>query len=88
MAFLCYAGFGTASTQEFVAPGRSTTTDDVDLSAGVVKRSNHVLGKVEPGGDQNAATSPVRDATQIAIELLQRSADVTITMPVNHIDRS
>ena len=40
--------------------GASILTDDVDLSASIVKRTSQVLEKVERGADQNGATSPVR----------------------------
>jgi hypothetical protein len=64
------AGVRAACTQEFVAPGRSISTDHVDPWASIVKRSSQVVEKAEKAGIKMPHISPAM-ITQIVIELLE-----------------
>lgn len=80
-----YASVGTAGTQEFVAPGRSVSTDHVDLAAGIVHRTCQVVEQVEQMGIEMTYLAGTMVA-EIAIELGQRIRQVIFAAAVNDIE--
>ena len=60
-----------AGTQEFVAPGRAVSADDVDLTAGIVQGRGQVVEQVEQVGIEMTYLSRAM-VTQIVVELSQR----------------
>ena len=80
-----HARVGAAGTQEFVAPGRAVSTDNVDLTAGIVQRRGQVVEEVEQVGIKMTYFSRAMVA-EIVVELGQRFWYVIFATPVNDIE--